>query len=379
VWLIAALAGACCVATGALPWHAAVSTTTRVAPILGFLVAITVVAELADAAGVFDAAAVRAARLARGSVRVLFALVVLLATSTTVVLSLDTTAVLLTPVVLALAARLRLPPLPFAMAVVWLANTASLLLPVSNLTNLLAVDRLDISAVHFAAHTWLPALLAVAVTTAVLGIGYRRQLRGHYAVPARFVAPDPVLLRACTLACLVVAPIFLTGIPVWTTAGVAAIVLAALFAARAPSRLRFALLPWRLVLLVEGMFLFIATLGRNGLDDLLQHLAGHDGSPIGVLRISGVGAAASNLFNNLPSYLALERVTDSRPHQLFGLLLGTNLGPLVLLWGSLATLLWHERCKARGVRVSAWQFARLGAAGVPLLVLASWGGLLITR
>jgi arsenical pump membrane protein len=378
VWLIAALAGACCVATGALPWHAAVSTTSRVGPILAFLVAITIVAELADAAGVFDAAAVRAARLARGNVRALFALVVLLATFTTVVLSLDTTAVLLTPVVLALTARLRLSPLPFAMAVVWLANTASLLLPVSNLTNLLAVDRLDISAIHFAARTWLPALLAVAVTTAVLGLAYGRQLRGRYAVPTRFAAADPMLLRACALACVGVAPIFLTGIPVWTTASVAAIVLAALFAVRDPSRLRFALLPWRLVLLVEGLFLFIATLGRHGLDDVLQRLAGHDGSAIGVLRITGVGAAASNLFNNLPSYLALERVADS-PHQMFGLLLGTNLGPLVLLWGSLATLLWHERCKARGLRVSAGQFARLGAAGVPLVLLASWGGLLLTR
>jgi arsenical pump membrane protein len=54
VWLIAALAGALCVATTALPWHDAVATTQRVGPILVFLVAITVGAELADAAQVFD-------------------------------------------------------------------------------------------------------------------------------------------------------------------------------------------------------------------------------------------------------------------------------------------------------------------------------------
>ena len=379
MWLIAALAGACCVATGALGWDDAVSTTARIAPILAFLVAITVVAELSDAAGVFDAAAVRAARLARGCTRRLFALVVLLATFTTVVLSLDTTAVLLTPVVLALASRLQLPPAPFAMAVVWLANTASLLLPVSNLTNLLAVNRLDTSAMSFAGRMWLPALFAVTVTTAVLAVAYRRQLRGRYAVPDVFVARDPVLLRACALVCVVVAPVFVTGIPVWATAGLAALVLAALFARRAPRQLRFALLPWRLVLLVEGLFLFIATLGAHGLDALLQHLAGRDGSPIGLLRTAGAGAVASNLFNNLPSYLALERVTEAQRHQLFGLLLGTNLGPLVLLWGSLATLLWRERCKARGVRVSGWQFARLGTVGVPLVLAASWAGLLLTR
>ena len=70
----------------------------RVAPILVFLVAITLVAELCDQAGLFDEAAHWAARLARGRVAVLWLLVIALAVVSTVVLSLDTTAVLLTPV-----------------------------------------------------------------------------------------------------------------------------------------------------------------------------------------------------------------------------------------------------------------------------------------
>jgi len=379
VWLVAALAGALCVATGALPWHDAVSTTDRVGPILGFLVAITIVAELADAAQVFDVAAIRAARAARGRTPMLFALVLLLGAFTTVVLSLDTTAVLLTPVVLSLAARVRLSPLPFAMAAVWLANTASLLLPVSNLTNLLAVSRLHLSATAFASRMWLPALAALLVTAAVLGFAYRRDLRGRYEVPELLDVRDPLLLRICAAACVVVVPFFVTPTPVWITATVAAAVLGAAFAVRAPRHLRVSLAPWRLVLLVEGLFLLIATLGQHGLDDALGRLAGHDASAMGVLRTAAVGAGASNLANNLPSYLALERVADGRPDQLFGLLLGTNLGPLIVLWGSLATLLWRERCAARGLRVGAWQFARVGLLGVPILLLASWGALLLTN
>lgn len=379
MWLIAALAGAICVATGALPWHDAVSTTDRVGPILGFLIAITVVAELADAAQVFDVAAQRAARLGRGHTRRLFGLVLVLGTLTTVVLSLDTTAVLLTPVVLALALRLQLPPVPFAMAAVWLANTASLLLPVSNLTNLLAVNQLHLSAVAFAGRMWLPALAAVAVTAIVLNVAYRRELGGRYELPQPLALKDPHLFRVCAIVCVAVAPLFVSGIPVWMTATAAALLLAAVFAFRARGRLRLSLLPWRLVLLVEGLFLLIATLGVHGLDTLLGHLAGHSESAIGVLRNAGVGAGASNVANNLPSYLALERVTDGRHDQLLGVLLGTNLGPLVLLWGSLATLLWRERCKARGVDVGAWEFARLGLIGVPVLVLSSWACLIVTR
>jgi arsenical pump membrane protein len=286
--------------------------------------------------------------------------------------------VLLTPVVLALASRLRLSPVPFAMAAVWLANTASLLLPVSNLTNLLAVSRLHASAVDFASRMWLPALLSLIVTALVLGAAYRRDLQGRYEVPLSVELRDSVLFRVAAGVCVAVAPFFVSGIPVWMTATTAALLLVVLFALRSPRTLKVALLPWRLVLLVWGLFLFIATLGVHGLDDLLGHLAGHSGSALGVLRTAGVGAGASNLFNNLPSYLALERVTDGRHDQLFGLLLGTNLGPLVLLWGSLATLLWRERCKARGVHVGAREFARVGLLGVPVLLVVGWAGLLVT-
>jgi arsenical pump membrane protein len=75
----------------------------------------------------------------------------------------------------------------------------------------------------------------------------------------------------------------------------------------------------------------------------------------------------------LPAYLALERETSR--HDLLALLCGVNIGPLVLLWGSLATLLWRERCKARGVDVSARQFAGLGLVGVPIVLAATLGAL----
>jgi arsenical pump membrane protein len=42
-------------------------------------------------------------------------------------------------------------------------------------------------------------------------------------------------------------------------------------------------------------------------------------------------------------------------------------------------LLWRERCKARDVEISAWQFARLGIIGVPILLIATWGALLVTK
>src|SRR5690606_41730189 len=119
------------------------------------------VAGLGAGAGLFDAVAERAARLARGRRIALWALVVVLATASTVVLSLDTTAGLVTPVVLALARRTGTRPLPLALTVLALATTASPLLPVSNLTNLLAAHRHGAGSV---AATGAPALAVPGVT-----------------------------------------------------------------------------------------------------------------------------------------------------------------------------------------------------------------------
>lgn len=369
MWAAAGVAGLLTLVTGLLPLSQAGDVTARVGPVLGFLVAVTVLAELAERAEVFEQAADRVARAARGSVPRLFLMVCGVGAITTILLSLDTTAVLLTPVVLALAARLELPPLPFALTAVWLANTASLLLPVSNLTNLLAADKLGMSASTYVGKMLLPAAAAIVVTVLVLRVRFRRELRGRFLPQPRHEPADRVLFAVSSVCCVGFGPAVIAGAPAWIAATPAAAVTVGAFAWRRRSELRVGLVPWRLVILVEGLFLVVSAAGRHGLDRLLHDVLGGGGT----WRVGSISAAAANAFNNLPAYLALERQTSR--HDLLALLCGVNVGPLVLLWGSLATLLWRERCKARGLDVSAREFATLGLVGVPLVLAATLGAL----
>jgi len=375
MWAVFGVLGVLTVLTGALPLDAARDVAlTRGGPIMGFLVAITLLAELADNAGVFDAAAGVCARAARGSTPRLFLLIAALGTVTTIGMSLDTTAVLLTPVVLALTARLELSPLPFALLAVWLANTASLLLPVSNLTNLLAVQRLNLSTVAFAARMALPELVAVAITVGYLGLLYRRDLRGRYEPPEPSPPADPVLFWICAGACAALAPAVLFGAPPWAAALPCAAVCVAAFGWRRRKDLAWSMLPWQIVIFTEGLFLLVTALARHGGTQLLAHLVGH--STAATTAVAGV---TSNAVNNLPAYLAVETtVPPGHTTQLLGALLGTNAGPLILVWGSLATLLWRERCKVRGLVIAPTRFALVGLGGVPLVLAGSWGALLIT-
>lgn len=377
MWRFAAVGGALVVVTGLLAPGAAGDVLLRLAPILVFLVAVTVLAELADASGLFDVAARECARWARGSVLALWLLVVVLATLATIVLSLDTTAVLLTPVVLALAARLGLPALPFAMTTVWLANTASLLLPVSNLTNLLAQDSLPLTALQFASVSWFAALAAVVLTVAVLGVRYRSSLLGRYSMPEPPAVEDRVLFWLSAGACALLGPLAVAGVPVAWASSVLALVLVAAFAVRRREVLRFALVPWQLVVLVTGLFLVVGAGHAHGLDQLLVRLTGTGDSVGSLLQLSGVAAAGSNVVNNLPAYAALEPTAGSTLRT-FALLVGVNCGPLVLLWGSLATLLWRERCRARGLDIGWREFGALGIVGVPVVVVGAVLALAVT-
>jgi len=382
--LILLVVGAVAVLTGVLPGPEAIGIGERVWPILLFVVAITVVAELAADAGLFTLVASRLVRWGRGSTWLLWVLVVALATLSTVFLSLDTTAVLLTPVVITLARHAGLSPVPFALTTVWLACTASLLLPVSNLTNLLAEHAIDEASAAagagplgpggFAALMAVPAIIAVVVPCLVLAIVYRRQLSDGYTVDVEPAGTDRVLLVVSGVVVVLLLPLLVSGIPVWMPALAAAVVLAAVFLVRRPSALRFALVPWQLVLLASGLFLVVEAAHALGLATLLASVAGTGDSLPALLRLAGVGLVSANLVDNLPAYLALEPVAGE-PVRFAALLIGVNAGALITPWASLATLLWHSRLVAADVEFGWGRFVALGLVVAPLTVLAATLGL----
>jgi len=356
--------------TGALPADAALAVGDRVWPILLFVVAVTIVAELASRAGLFDVVAARLARIARGRTVWLWILVVALATVSTAFLSLDTTAVLLTPVVISMAVARKLDPLPFAFVTVVLANTASLVLPVSNLTNLLASEALGggHDPVAFLALLGPSAFIAIAVSVAVLTFVFLRRLPKNYPGAAAPAVADPVLLRVSGVVTVALLPLLVIGLEPWMPALGAAFVLVAVFAWRAPRALGIRLVPWSLLVFAGGLFLAVGALEALGIGRVTSVLAGTGDDLVSLWQLAGVGALAANGVNNLPAYLALESVAGS-PARLGALLVGVNAGPIVTPWASLATLLWHDRLVSAGLEVTWSRFIVLGAVIAPLILL----------
>ncbi|WP_420364925.1 SLC13 family permease [Curtobacterium sp. L3-7] len=363
--------GAVCVALGLLPLPELAELADRVVPVLGFVLGLTIVSELAADAGVFDRLADVAARIGGGRTIGLWGAVVVLAVLCTVFLSIDTTAVLLTPIVIALARRVGLPPMPFALTTVWLANTASLLLPVSNLTNLLAVDRIGLDGpIPFAGLMVWAALAGVVVPCAVLLVVFRGRLFGRYTpVDVRRPA-DPVFFTAASVVLVALVVALTVGVTVWIAALAAAVVLVVVAAFRAPGELRPSRVPWSTLVFAAGLFVVVETLHATGVTDpIVRALSG--GTDTGsLLLLAGAGGVAANVMDNLPAYLVLEPAAGHEALRYAALLIGVNAGCLITPWASLATLLWHARLSAEGIRLSWGKYMALGCVVAPLTVVA---------
>lgn len=360
-----------CIVTGVLPPSDAGALGARIAPVLGFVIAITIVAELARDAAVFDVVAQRLARWGHGRVILLWLSVVVLAVISTVFLSLDTTAVIVTPVVVVLAQSVGIPPLPFALVTVWLANTASLALPVSNLTNLLAARSIGDDPLAFLALSWAPTLVGVLVPVVILTLRHRRTLFGGYRTPTGGDPSDRVLFWAASGILLLLMPLLALTHDVWIPATVAALVLIVVFGIRRRHVLRLSLVPWQAIGLAAALFVVVETAHANGILDFLSVLATSGHAPAELLRLSAAGALAANGVNNLPAYLILEP-TVGDPVALMALLIGVNLGPLITPWASLATLLWHHRVVSLGVEIRWGSLMLWGAiVAVPTVLVAT--------
>ncbi|HWK18675.1 MAG TPA: SLC13 family permease [Solirubrobacteraceae bacterium] len=364
------------VATGALSLSRAGDAVRSLAPTVAFLAALLLIAEGCRRDGLFDAIGALMARGAAGSPLRLLAFVFAVAAGVTAVLSLDATVVLLTPVVFATAARMRTSARPHVYACSHLANSASLLLPVSNLTNLLAFHASGLTFAHFGALMAFPTLAVIAVEWAVIRRFFAVDLeRPRQPVPAP-VRPSLPRLSLITLT-LTLTGFALSSVlgvaPVWfAVAGAVAISTPAL-AARATSAtiLARAVEPGFLIF-VLGLAVIVQAASDNGLAAAVRDLLPAGTSLPDLLAIAAISAVLANLVNNLPATLIVVPVAvTGGDGAVLAALIGVNVGPNLTYVGSLATLLWRRVLHAEDTDVSLREFVTLGALTVPTGLIAA--------
>ncbi len=376
-WVEAAVAAGAVVvalAPGVLSFAEAWEPVRRLAPVVGFLVAILVVSTVCERAGLFAAAG----RALRGGPHRRFTAAFLVAAGVTAVLSLDATVVLLTPVVVVSAARAGLSHRPAAYACLRMANSASLLLPVSNLTNLLAVPFLGLGFVGFAA-TMAPVVAAVLV---VEYVGLRLLFRSDLARPrtarlppaVRGVSRFPVAVLAAMLLGFVVTSPFDID-PVWPAAAAAVVLVgwavrrrlldpAGALASGHPS----------FALFVLALGVVVAVIADGFLGGAVADVLPSSTSFAALLLVAVLATGLSALLTNLSAaLLLLPLVAPLGDAAVLAALVGLDVGSGLTLSGSLANLLWRRTMAAVGEPETVRAFHRVSLPLTPVVLVVAVG------
>lgn len=387
-WVAPLVASVAALASGVVTPAVASRGLEPLASALGFLLAAVPLSVLLDRFGLFGAVA---DRLPRG--RRLEAGLWWMAAVVVAVLNLDAAVALLTPLYLRIAERQGLDRWRVAAMPVLLACLASSVLPVSNLTNLIAVARTGASPLAFVTHLGLPSLLASATGLWLLRRWSPRgrapsgataadassdpplpdpgglERKGVAAADEQPGDPPPTLPGSVRLALGVVVVAVVgfvlgpsVGVQAWMVALGADVVLV-LAGRKVPMRS----VPLGTAVVAAGLGVLAAgTAARLRLGDLLiVHSLG------GVALTALAASAAANVVNNLPATLV---ALATGPHRvtsgLWPVLLGVNMGPTLLLTGSLASLLWADGARVAGLEVHWRDYLHLGLrVGVPAFLV----------
>ncbi len=366
-WLILAVGSVAAVIAAAAAADQAGSAARQDWPPFLLVTGLLILGQVAWEDGLFQAAGEWIGGKVRRSAGLLLASAVLVAI-VTAVLNLDTSVAFLTPVLLHAARRRRITEAPLLYLSVLLANGASLLLPGSNLTNLIVLGRVHESGADFARHMLPVWLASVAAVTIVVLVAFRKELAPS---PEPATGPTPTPRIGVGLACVAAAIVAVVVLP----PAPMALAIGGLGAAAMGRRLWERRIAWHraaaglnlpVVVGLFGLAVGLGTLGRvwSGPADLLATMSSWESAAF--------AGALSAVCNNLPAASLLAARTPKDP---YALLIGLNLGPNLVVTGALAGLLWLQVGRLAGARPSWTRMTRLGVVVVPVSMAAALGAL----
>lgn len=346
-------------------------------------IATIIISLLLDEAGFFKWAALHVARWGGGNGHKLFALVVLLGAAVSALFANDGTALILTPIVLAMLTALGFTPattLAFILATGFIADAASLPLVISNLVNIVTADFFKLGFGPYASVMIPVDIAAIVASLTVLYLMFRRDLPGVYPLhklerpedairdPAVFKTGWAVLF-GLLVGYFAAGPL---GLPVSAVAAAGAALLWFVAGRGHVVSTRKVLrnAPWQIVIFSLGMYLVVYGLRNAGLTDYLAGVLNRfaaGGLWTGTLGTGILMAFISSVMNNMPSVLIGNIAIDDsqatglvKQGMIYANVVGNDLGPKITPIGSLATLLWLHVLSLKGIRIGWGQYFKVG-------------------
>jgi len=357
-------------------------------------IGIIILSMILDQIGFFEWAALKMARLSRGNGNLMFIYILLLGALVAALFANDGAALILTPILLAKMKHLNMKPLPvfaFLMAGGFIGDSASNPLVISNLTNIVTAGYFEIGFWEYAKNMFLPNLLSIIASIAVLWIYFRKDIPQYIDI-SNLPAPESGIknmtmfrLSWFFLALLMIG--YFVGdyydLPISVFALGGALVFLAIANHHKATKpwMTIKTAPWQVVWFSIGLYIVVFGLKNAGLttylSEIIDTLQGN-GNAIAVIGTGFLAALLSSVMNNMPTIMIMDIAIAEAGHNAlaYANIIGCNLGPKMTPIGSLATLLWLHVLAQKGVKISWGEYMKVGLVITPPVLLVALIGLI---
>ncbi len=285
----------------------------------------------------------------------------------------DIVCLVMTPFVLSITRRMRLPALPYLLAVATASNVGSVATITGNPQNMLIGSFSAIPYRAFLLNLGPVALVGLFIDWAVIRAVHRHQIQP--AAEAAEAIPLPALdlsrLAKPVLVATAVVVGFFLGVPPAMMAALGAAVLL-ITRTREPQRL-YERVDWGLLVFFVGLFVVVGGADRIGLTERLLHVARLWNLHQPVV-FTAVVAVLSNVVSNVPAVMLLKGLVpgfaDPRTAWLLLAMASTLAGNLTIT-GSVANIIVVESARSE-LRIGFRDYLKVGVPVTLATLLVGW-------
>lgn len=280
------------------------------------------------------------------------------------------------PVVVASTLRLGLNPVPFLLGLAMSSNIGSAATIIGNPQNMLIGQWGSLPFGEFLLWCGPPSALGLLLAYFTISAFYRHRWYQRGSAQALFEEPWPVYnphrVRKGLILTAVLLLLFFTNIPREVTAiSVAGVLLCSRYVT---TRELLSHVDWHLLALFIGLFIVVGGISKYQIpQELVQWLELRGLKLSDPLCLTGFTLLLSNAFSNVPAVMLLLRSLELDRQALYLLAITSTFAGNLLTIGSIANLITVEGAKRMGVRVSSWEYAKVG---IPLTLSTTGLGLL---
>jgi Na+/H+ antiporter NhaD/arsenite permease-like protein len=304
-----------------------------------------------------------------------FLLIVMVVTAgLSAVLNHDIVCYVFTPIVGAALLRQRINPIPFLIALAIASNVGAAATLIGNAQDMMIGEVAHLSFARYLFWSAVPVFFALAASYGLIWYLSKKQLETLMPAQAATAYEAYPFDKAHTIKGVVILVIvvgmFFTSVPKELIALAAAGIHLASTKFRTDDLLK--LVEWPILVLFMGLFVVTGAFQTSGYGDQATQWLAHAGVNLNEpVTLTMATAALSNVIGNSATVMLLLKVIDStNPITAYVLALANSFGGSLLIIGSVANIITVQQARAMGIKISFWDFARLG---IPATIAAMAG------